>query len=342
MVGEDRPWALSGTTQLLPWLSQLFTHRTLARRGRCSIANAAIVDASSLQILPLALSTKTMPSSSSSFERHWLVEREEQAMIRGLQITMQGSNLHDRIAEQVRIHEAAIATLDARIARREGDLSFDIRPDDGFETLGELQAERQTHRDSVRRLTLVRDSVVQDETYTLDKSDLRLAGLIAADAAMASEVSHDLHVVHSGGLGGPIDGLKLTMSGMEVRALVEQRIAEHRRRAEHWKRERARTPEEQTEDEPLLPEHMCANEAERHEWRAKVLTFIHDHLDVGQVYRIAEADLAFAELLPEKPGWLEQDEYEERTRVGFELERLTKHVGGLIPGRFALMDPAED
>ena len=33
-------------------------------------------------------------------------------------------------------------------------------------------------------------------------------------------------------------------------------------------------PEEQTEDEPLLPEHICENEAERHEWRAAVLEFI--------------------------------------------------------------------
>jgi hypothetical protein len=37
----------------------------------------------------------------------------------------------------------------------------------------------------------------------------------------------------------------------------------HRQRADWWKREQARTPEEQTEDQPLLPEHICENEAER-------------------------------------------------------------------------------
>jgi len=42
---------------------------------------------------------------------------------------------------------------------------------------------------------------------------------------------------------------------------------------------------------------------------------------------LSEADLAFGELLPEKPGSIEQEEYEERTRVGFHLERLTRRAG---------------
>ena len=33
--------------------------------------------------------------------------------------------------------------------------------------------------------------------------------------------------------------------------------------------------------------------------------------------------------MPEKPGWLEQDEFEERTRIGFNLERLVKTMHGL-------------
>jgi hypothetical protein len=72
------------------------------------------------------------------------------------------------------------------------------------------------------------------------------------------------------------------------------------------------------------------NEAERHEWRAEVLVFIHDHVEPAETYRLGEADLAFGELLPAKPGWLEQDEYEERTAVGFHLARLVKQGG--LPG----------
>ena len=111
---------------------------------------------------------------------------------------------------------------------------------------------------------------------------------------------------------------------------------DHLRRADRWKRKQARAPEEQTEDEPLLPEHICANEAERHAWRVEVLGFIRDHIDLAEAYRLGEADLAFSELLPEKPAWLEQEEYEERTGVGFHLERLAKRVGDVLPGKLAV------
>jgi hypothetical protein len=119
----------------------------------------------------------------------------------------------------------------------------------------------------------------------------------------------------------------------ELRTPLERRIEGHLRRAERWKREQARTPEEQTEDEPLLPDHMCANEAERHQWRREVLGFIRDHIDSGEVYRLGEADLIFGELLPEKPEWLE--EYEERTSIGFHLGRLAKRVGDVLPRELA-------
>jgi hypothetical protein len=74
-----------------------------------------------------------------------------------------------------------------------------------------------------------------------------------------------------------------------------------------------------------------AREAERHEWRAAVLEFIRDRIESAEVYRLGETDLRFGELLPGKPGWLEQEEYEERTSVGFHLERLSKKVGEVLP-----------
>jgi hypothetical protein len=133
-----------------------------------------------------------------------------------------------------------------------------------------------------------------------------------------------------------IDGLKLTIPGEEVRRLLERRMENHRQRAHWWTREQARTPEEQTKDQPLLPEHICENEAERHEWRAAVLGFIRDRIESGEIYRLAEADLHFGELLPEKPGWLEQAEYKERTSVGFHLERLSRKVGEAWPRELAI------
>ena len=231
-------------------------------------------------------------------------------MIRGLQITIRGEELGNRIAERIRVHEATISVLDLRIKQREGDQPFDVRPEDGFKTLGELESERQHYRDRAVCLTLLRDNVVAGEVYVLNKTDLRLAEVISSDCADTPEVSDDEGVDRA--RRAAIDGLKLTIPGIEVRRLLEQRIADHQRHAQRWKREEARAPEQQTEDEPLLPDEMCANEAERHTWRAEVLGFIHDHIESVEVYRLGEADLAFAELLPEKPWAIEQEEYEER------------------------------
>jgi hypothetical protein len=124
-----------------------------------------------------------------------------------------------------------------------------------------------------------------------------------------------------------IDGLKLRMTGESIRTLLGQRIVAYQGRAEHWLREQARTPEEQTEEHPLLPEHMCENEAARSVWRAEVLRFIREHIDVEATYFLDRDDLEFGELLPARPGCVEQEEYEERTGIAFNLERLTKQIG---------------
>jgi hypothetical protein len=135
-----------------------------------------------------------------------------------------------------------------------------------------------------------------------------------------------------------IDGLRLRFLGEELRQLLEQRTESHQRCASRWRREQARTPEEQTDEQPLLPDHMCEHEAERHEWHAEVLAFIRDRVEAAEVYRLGEADLEFAELLPQKPGFLEQEEYEERTGVGFQLERVAKGIGDLLPRLHRIAD----
>ena len=52
--------------------------------------------------------------------------------------------------------------------------------------------------------------------------------------------------------------------------------------------------------------------------------------------------LAFGELLPPTPGWLEQAEYEERNSVGFRLERLAKKVGEVFPREMAIAAERSD
>jgi hypothetical protein len=98
-----------------------------------------------------------------------------------------------------------------------------------------------------------------------------------------------------------IDGLKLTMTGEEVRTLIEDRVAEHHMKAARWVEEAARTPSDETPQTLLLPEHICENEAANHEWHAKRLIFLREHLDPSEVYRLGEEDLKFAELLQEPP-----------------------------------------
>ena len=84
-----------------------------------------------------------------------------------------------------------------RIKQREGDKPFDVRPEDGFKTLGELENERQHYRDRVLCLTLLRDNIVAGEADVLDRTDLRLAELISPDHAVASETPDDNGVDHS-------------------------------------------------------------------------------------------------------------------------------------------------
>jgi hypothetical protein len=126
-----------------------------------------------------------------------------------------------------------------------------------------------------------------------------------------------------------IDGLKLTLTGEDLRRLLHARAAAHRAAAAHWTREAERTVEDQTEEHPLLPQHMCEHEADRCAWRADVLDFIRDHLEPLEIYRLGESDLAFGDVLPARPAALEQEESEERTRVGFELGQISRRLCSL-------------
>ena len=132
-----------------------------------------------------------------------------------------------------------------------------------------------------------------------------------------------------------IDGLKLTFSGEELRKVLQERIGGHGRCAERWRHEFGRTKEDETEDAPLLPDHMCEHEEQKHLWRVDVLTFIREHLEAQETYRVGAGDLEFAELLPPRPGTVEQEEYEERMALPFRLEQLTKRVGELASGRLS-------
>jgi hypothetical protein len=124
-----------------------------------------------------------------------------------------------------------------------------------------------------------------------------------------------------------IEGLKLTMTGDALRDRLQERMERHRRLVAHYQREAKREPNPGDEDDVVLPEHMCEYEQALHGWRLDVLEYIRDHIDASEVYRLAAADLEFGEILPEMPGLVEQQEYEEKERIGFSMERIAKEIG---------------
>jgi hypothetical protein len=76
----------------------------------------------------------------------------------------------------------------------------------------------------------------------------------------------------------------------------------------------------------------CTSAAERQHYagRASTLALLRDHILPAESYTLGQSDLRLIEMVaaePPKPGWVVQHEYEERTSIGFNLERLTKEIG---------------
>ena len=87
-----------------------------------------------------------------------------------------------------------------------------------------LEERIRVHAESARagELALIRDHLVQGETYTLSLGDLRALDLMTGEA-----MGHPARV---------IDGLKLTMTGGELRGLLVDAAKARVRLADHWKK----------------------------------------------------------------------------------------------------------
>lgn len=93
-----------------------------------------------------------------------------------------------------------------------------------------------------------------------------------------------------------IDGLKLTMSGGELREQLEARIGWHRGRVVDYARELERQEVDESA-EVRLPEHIVEHMRDEHESRADTLTLIRDHVIEGETYLLGQEDLIFAEMM---------------------------------------------
>ena len=160
-----------------------------------------------------------------------------------------------------------------------------------------LEERIRVHADSARagELALIRDHLVKGETYTLSLGDLRALDLLTNEAR--------------GNAARVVDGLKLTMTGVELRAMLVDAAKARVRLADHWKKEAARAHDDKKGGgKSRLPGRVCEKEAERQEWRADMLTFLNDHVDASATYWLGRDDLEFGDLLPEEPDWMEEDE----------------------------------
>jgi len=101
-----------------------------------------------------------------------------------------------------------------------------------------------------------------------------------------------------------IDGLKLTMTGGQLRSNLEERIRWHQSEIGRVAKQ-LRTPDRSVEainrtiEECPYPDRVLEAEIGRAERRIEVLTFIRDYILADEVYRLGEFDLRFADLLPE-------------------------------------------
>ncbi len=102
-----------------------------------------------------------------------------------------------------------------------------------------------------------------------------------------------------------IEGLRLTMTGEEIRNILNDRIDHHTQRAAQWRKDAQRPNEERSEAAQWMPEGVCDGEADAAEWRAQRLAFIREHIDPSEVYRLGPGDVKFGELLPPQPVSME-------------------------------------
>lgn len=98
-----------------------------------------------------------------------------------------------------------------------------------------------------------------------------------------------------------IEGLKLTMTGVQLRTNLEGRIRWHQGEIRRMTKQ-LKNPERTIEECPY-PDSVLEGEIGRAERQIEVLTFIRDYIVAEEVYRLGEFDLRFADLLPDDEAW---------------------------------------
>ena len=98
-----------------------------------------------------------------------------------------------------------------------------------------------------------------------------------------------------------IEGLKLHVRGEVLKARVEERIQQHEEAVTRYRKDQEMDPKDQTDEHPLLPDHILESMIDDRQERIAALELIRDHLVTSETYLLSEHDLQFAELLPRPP-----------------------------------------
>ncbi len=98
-----------------------------------------------------------------------------------------------------------------------------------------------------------------------------------------------------------IEGLKLTMTGAQLRTQIDERIRWHQGEIKRMSRQVAHS--DRHVDDCTYPPGVLHNEIGRAERQIEVLSFIREYIVADEVYRLGEFDLRFADLLPDEDPW---------------------------------------
>lgn len=94
-----------------------------------------------------------------------------------------------------------------------------------------------------------------------------------------------------------IEGLKLTMTGSQLRVHLEDRIRWHEGRIRRGVR--ALKAPKRNGRERARPDDAVEGAIAASERRIELLALIHEYIVPGETYRLGEGDLRFADLVPE-------------------------------------------
>jgi hypothetical protein len=97
-----------------------------------------------------------------------------------------------------------------------------------------------------------------------------------------------------------IEGLKLTMTGTQLRSSLTERVRWHQGEMDRMS---AQLTTHRALVEAPYADRVLEDEISRAQRRIDVLSFIRDYIVADEVYRLGEFDLRFADLLPDDDGW---------------------------------------